>query len=102
VALKWTQVGVNPDGTPMFTVESDRENPHIVFTGQHANGTVELPDGTTYDVSPPVIEVDSQEHAGLVMHLIGEMHEDENRSLLARGGFQHECNDLCGVLKRES
>lgn len=100
MALTWTQTGVNPDGTPAFTVESDRENPHIVITGQNAQGTVELPDGTVYDVTAPVIEVDSEEHAGLVGHLIGELHEDPNRSLLANQGFQHECTDACGVLKR--
>lgn len=84
---------------------------HLVFTGEHARGNVVLPDGTSYDVSPAWIEVQSPEHAGLVSHLIGEQHEAAGRLGLSTEvvtdpetgavvSAPHQCTDHCGVLAK--
>jgi len=100
MALTWTQVGTLPDGSPHFTVESDSPEPHFVITGQRATGTVRTPDGTSYDVTPPVIEAQTEEHAGHLDHLIGEHLEASSDP--ATEGFAHTCTDHCGSLKRET
>lgn len=109
MGLSYRQIGVNADGTPHFTVESDSKNPHFVVTGPHAAGVVRLPDGMSYDVTAPVIEVESPEHAGQVGHLIAVQHEQASRHNLAAEptydddgvlvAAPHECSDACGPLK---
>lgn len=105
--MKWEQIGVDESGMPLFNVTlpdgAEGEEPHLVITGNHSSGPVELPDGTTYDVTAGVIRVKSPEHAGLVSHLIGEQHEQ--RGLLGFGEHteaQHICTDHCGELARPS
>lgn len=49
---------------------------HVVITGP-ISGTVQLDDGTTYDVTDTVIEVASPEHAAEVAHQIGLRQESE-------------------------
>lgn len=53
-------IGTNPDGTPRWHYVSDG---HVVVTDPAASGPVTLNDGTTYDVTPDVIEVQSHDHA---------------------------------------
>jgi hypothetical protein len=110
MALKWTQVGTNPDGSPAFTVTAD--SGHVLLTGDHSRGQVAVSDGTAYDVTPQVIEVESPEHAGEISHHIGVQHEQARRHGLAPEpvigthpvtgeddvliGAPHECTELCG------
>lgn len=54
--------------------EMDGRMTHVLFTGP-ITGSKTTADGTTYDVSPAVIEVNSQEHALEVAHLIGLHYE---------------------------
>lgn len=58
MALIKTRLGTNEDGTPLFHYSGE----HVVITGA-ATGSVELPDGSTVDVTDAVIEADSPEHA---------------------------------------
>lgn len=60
MALQKINVGTNEDGSPRWHYISDG---HVVLTGPENSGVVALADGTEYDVSPEVIEVDSHEHA---------------------------------------
>ena len=109
MALKWTQIGVLPDGSPWFTVESDLENPHILLTGPEARGVVRTSDGTSYDVTAPALEVQSPEHAGEIAHLIAVQHEQAGRYSLSPEPVHddegdlvsapHECTDGCGAFK---
>lgn len=70
MALTVTKIGTNEDGTPHYHYQSDG---HVVFTGP-VTGPVTTADGTTYEVSPAVIEVASEEHAAEVSDLIGQRH----------------------------
>jgi hypothetical protein len=98
MAMTKTYLGQNPDGTPHHHYQSDGP---VVITGK-AYGPVTTSDGVTYDVSEPVIEVASPEHAGEVAHLIGVVHEERGHPDHEPGEpFAHECTDSCGALKRE-
>lgn len=66
MAIKKTFLGVNEDGSPHFHYESDG---HLVLTGPHY-GLISVEDGTEYDISDPVIEVDSHEHGIQVANAI--------------------------------
>lgn len=67
---------------------------HLVLTGP-ISGTVTLPDGTEYDVTPPVIEA-PLEHHGAISHAIGVRHQAEGHPLhSADEPFVHECTDHC-------
>lgn len=70
MSLTVTKVGTNEDGTPLYHYQSDG---HVVFTGP-VTGPVTTADGTTYEVSPAVIEVASPEHAVEVADLIAQRH----------------------------
>lgn len=59
MALTVTRLGTNEDGTPQYHYHSDG---HVVITGP-ATGEVTLADGSVVDVTAPVIEADSPEHA---------------------------------------
>lgn len=99
MTISKTYLGQNDDGSPRFSYASDG---HVVWTGP-AYGPVTTSDGTTYDVSEPVIEVAGPEHAGEVSHLIGVMHEERGHPGHAPGDpFVHECSGECGALKREA
>jgi hypothetical protein len=98
MAINKTYLGLNEDGTPHFHYESDG---HVVVTGP-VYGKMTTSDGTEYDVSEQVIEVNSLEHAGELAHQIGVHHEehghpDHDESI----PFVHNCTDSCGALKRE-
>jgi hypothetical protein len=97
VAITKTFQGLNEDGSPHYLFETDG---HAVITGP-AYGPVTCSDGTVYDVSEPVIEVESLEHAGEVSHLIGVIHEDRGHPDHPAMPFVHVCTDTCGALKRE-
>jgi hypothetical protein len=99
VTITRTYLGLNEDGTPRF--HYDAGDGHVVVTGK-AYGPVTTSDGTVYDVSEHVIEVESPGHAGEVAHLIGIKHEEAGHPDHADGEpFVHRCSDACGPLKRE-
>lgn len=85
MTLKYEPKGTNPDGSTHFEITSDSENPHFVITGKEALGNIELPDGTSYDVTPPVIEAETLDHAHQLQHAIGQMDTTP----------PHDCNELC-------
>jgi hypothetical protein len=99
------RLGTNEDGTPLYHYASDGP---VVFTGNTISGPVTLPDGTTYDVTEPFIEVASVEHAGLVSHAIGLRYETEGHPLHRPSvsdpdpaPFVHLCDDgHCGEQAR--
>ncbi len=64
MALTITQ---NDDGTLHYQTDG-----HVVLTGPDPKGEVILADGTRYNVSPLVIEVESLEHAAEVAAKIAE------------------------------
>jgi hypothetical protein len=71
---------------------------HQVLTGP-IGGTVSLADGTTYNISPSVVEVASEAHAGELVHYIEQMHEANGGLPVGdtRVPFTHTCTDRCGV-----
>lgn len=96
--LTKTYLGQNEDGTPHFHYESDGP---VLITGP-VFGTFTTSDGTDYDVSEQVIEVQSEEHAGELAHLIGVHHEnnghpDHDPAI----PFEHHCTASCGTFARE-
>jgi hypothetical protein len=97
MTMNKTYLGNNPDGTPHFHYETDG---HALITGKvYGNFTME--DGTVYDVSDPVIEIDPK-HAGEIAHKIGVHHEENGHPDHKEGEpFVHECTDHCGDLKRD-
>lgn len=58
----------------LYHYESDK---HVVIVGPHIRGYVTLADGTTVDVSPDVIEVDTIEIAKEIGHHVGVRLEEE-------------------------
>lgn len=94
-----TSIGTDPiTGRPLFHYASDKP---VVIVGPFIHGTVELADGTVYDVNDNAIEVDSEEHAGEVSHAIGVRFEDEGHPLhTAEEPFYHLCTDHCGTVRR--
>jgi hypothetical protein len=98
MAVTKTYVGLNPDGTPHFLYESDG---HVLITGP-IYGTVQTEDGTTYDVSDQVIEIDPA-HAGDLAHKIGVYHEEHGHPAHAADNpFVHDCTEHCGALARKA
>lgn len=73
-------IGWNADGTPNISYVSDG---HVVLTGP-IKGSITTADGTEYDVSPEVVEVDPA-HADEVAQLVGEWY-------VANGHPQHDEN----------
>lgn len=113
MAFEKTQIGTKEDGTPIFHYDykgqdgdTEGNTGGLLLTGP-VFGTVALSDGTTYDVSPEVIE-HAAGHAGPICHHIEKMHE-------ANGGipagpnmvrvtthadgtpWTHTCTDACGT-----
>lgn len=80
MTVKYTRVGTNADGSPHFRVESDDPTKRLVYTGPYIFGPVTLPDGTVYDVSPVIIEVDAG-HELLVSDAIGARHQADGHPL---------------------
>lgn len=65
MAVEKIRLGTNEDGTPHFLYRGD----HVVLTGT-AVGDVSLPDGSTVDVTEPVVEAASPEHAQQIAEAI--------------------------------
>jgi len=80
MTIIYTRLADKEDGTPLFDVRSDDPTKALVYTGPWIRGPVTLPDGTTYDVSPDIIEVDIG-HELLVSHAIGERHAADGHPL---------------------
>lgn len=58
----------NEDGTLHYNAGDG----HVLITGDAATGVVTTKDGTSYNVTPAVIEVASPAHAAEVAALIGK------------------------------
>jgi len=98
VTITKTYLGLNEDGTPRFHYESDG---HVLITGP-IYGTVTTEDGTDYDVSDHVIEIDPA-HAGELAHKIGVHHEEHGHPDHDDGHpFVHECTEHCGEFARKA
>jgi hypothetical protein len=80
MAVTKIRLGTNEDGTPHYLYQSDDPTKAVVITGP-VSGIVSLPDGTSYDVSEPMIEVEPG-HELLVSDEIGKIYESEGHPLL--------------------
>ena len=80
MTLSKTYSHQNPDGTAHYVYASDKP---LVYTGP-ISGLVTLPDGTVYDVTEAVIEVESEEHAAHVSDAIGKRYAVEGHPVLTR------------------
>lgn len=114
MALSYRQIP-DENGALQWTVDSDQENPHLLFTGQHASGRLTTSDGTEYDVTEPYVEIQQTQHAGELSHLIGVQHEQNQFACFASEpvygphpltqepdhliAAPHECTDDCGAFK---
>ena len=89
-------LGLNDDGTPHFHYKTDG---HALLTGKvYGNFTME--DGTVYDVSDAIIEIDPK-HAGEIAHKIGVHHEENGHPDHGPDEpFTHQCTDHCGEFAR--
>lgn len=89
---------------PLWSFET---NKHAVLVGPIV-GSVELADGTVYDVSAPIIECETAEHAAEVAHHVALRYEDEGHPDHAPTAddphpepFVHLCTPtMCGEHKR--
>jgi hypothetical protein len=96
------RLGTKDDGTPLFHYVQDDPTKSVVFTGP-VTGAVELPDGTVYDVSDELIEVEPG-HELLVGDAIGDRHvADGHPELVADPerdsfGFVHVRSDGTAVI----
>lgn len=93
------RLGDNEDGSPHYLYVSNDPTKAAVITGP-ITGTVAVADGTVYDVTEAVVEVDLAHH-GEIAHAIGIRHEEEGHPKHRGEGdlpFFHSCNDLCGAL----
>lgn len=99
MAITKTFLGLNPDGSPHFHYESDGA---VLITGP-IYGTVTTEDGTAYDVSDQVIEIDPA-HAGELAHKIGVHHEEtgDHPDHSPDNPFVHECTEHCGEFARKA
>lgn len=75
MTVHMTRLGTNDDGSPHYHIYSDDPTKALVWTGP-IMGTVVLPDGTGYDITAPMIEVEPG-HELLVSDAIGERHQAE-------------------------
>jgi hypothetical protein len=90
----------------LYHYESDK---HVVIVGPHVRGYVTLADGTTVDVSPDVIEVDTIEIAKEIGHHVGIRLEEEGHPAHEPTEidpnpepFVHTCTpEQCGDLARD-
>ena len=77
--MECTQDGINLDGTPHYHWRQTNPDARVVYTGP-ITGTVTLPNGRTYDVTPAFIEVTAGDE-NAVAHAIGERHATEGHPL---------------------
>lgn len=76
MAIEKINIGTNPDGSAHYLIRSTTDAP-LLITGP-ITGTVELPDGSVYDVTPDVIEVWPEAgHELAISDAIGARHETE-------------------------
>jgi hypothetical protein len=76
VAIEKINIGTKPDGSINWLVRSTTDAP-LLITGPIL-GTVTLPDGSVYDVTPDVIEVWPEAgHELAISDAIGARHEAE-------------------------
>lgn len=87
MAVTKIRLGTNEDGSPHYLYQSDDPTKALVLTGP-ITGAVTLPDGTEYDVTEPLIEVEPG-HELLVSDAIGAVHEAEGHPLLPDEPFVH-------------
>lgn len=86
------RLGTNEDGTPHFLFRAVNDdgtpNPdaHLVYTGPNISGAVDLPDGSTVDVSELFTEAESPEHALAISDAVGRRFEDEGHPAHRRDG----------------
>lgn len=64
---------------------------YAVLTGP-ITGEITLDDGTTYDVTPGAVMVESAEHAAILAHRIG-VHYEKNGHPAVDGDFVYEKGD---------
>lgn len=91
MALTKIRLGTREDGTPLYHYQSDGA---VVIPGP-ITGEIETSDGTTYDVSPEIFEVDLA-HVEEVAELIGERYAAEGHPQV-EGDFQHVPGGSDGV-----
>lgn len=100
MSLQKFLLGKNEDGSPHYLYVSDDDTKPVVITGSVV-GDVTVGDGTTYNVSEPVIEV-SAGHDGEISHLIGMRYEAEGHPKHDdEHPFIHSCTEHCGSLAIE-
>jgi hypothetical protein len=98
MAVTKIRLGTKDDGTPLWHYHQDDPTKAVVLTGP-ITGTVELPDGTVYDVTEDLIEVEPG-HELLVSNAIGERHVAEGHPLFVGDpdaddhGFVHEPTEV--------
>jgi hypothetical protein len=89
-------------GKPLFLFQTAPDKAAVVV-GPFVHGTVEIHDGTVYDVNDVVIEADSEEHAGAISHAVGVKLETEGHPAHdAENPFYHLCTDHCGPDARDA
>jgi hypothetical protein len=76
MALIKTNIGTTPDGRPLFHYHQTDPDVPVVLVGP-ISGSVTTSDGTTYNVTDEVIEVDSEGHAVEVAELVAQRYVDE-------------------------
>lgn len=81
MALEKIRLGTNEDGSPHYLYRQTDPSMPLVITGP-LTGTVELPDGTVYDVTDDVIEVNPGDELA-VSDAIGERHVEEGHPAFA-------------------
>lgn len=98
MAVTKIRLGTKDDGTPLYHYHQDDPTKAVVITGP-ITGSVELPDGTVYDVTDEIIEVEPG-HELLVSNAIGERHVAEGHPLFVADptadnyGFVHDPTEV--------
>jgi hypothetical protein len=93
MALEKIRLGTNEDGSPHYLYRQTDPSIPLVVTGP-IQGTVEV-NGTVYDVTEPVIEVQPGDEIA-VSNAIGERHVEEGHPLFADEphDFVHEPTEV--------
>jgi hypothetical protein len=91
---------INANGTPhinwVWDGSSLPEGSGCLVTGPDVSGIIRLKDGTTYDVTPEVIE-HAPGHAGPICHHIEKILEASGRLGELRPEATHTCTEACGA-----
>lgn len=90
--LSHDEAGTNPDGSVRRSyVYNGPEGGGVLFTGP-VSATVQLKDGSVYDLAPPVI-AHAPGHLGPLLHHIEILQETAGR---LGPDTAHACSDACG------